>query len=376
MKITEVVIRPVDIPRKDSFGVWRHQYKVLPNVYVAIHTDDGVTGYGEAGPIADYFGETQETAVEVLRKYLAPLVIGKDPLNIRERVAELDRALPRNPCAKASIDIALHDLKGKVLGVPAWSLLGGRAQSKIPLTFVVGIDSSIEKMVEKALNGQKAGFPTIKVKGGNDIRQDLHHLRTMRQAMGQDGSWLRLDANTGYNNSPETWRYVDQLEALKVVLLEQPFPAEEWEALRALRNRIRTPILLDESMQSGWAMQQLARSPEGFVANIKVQIAGGLLKASQLVDAAQHFRIPVMIGSHRESHVGNTASIHLASLINKMDYTCDQRYAFAVAPDADVVEDSPRLDVPTVAVPDKPGLGIAVNWKKTEPLALATYNIK
>lgn len=377
MKITEVVVRPVDIPRKDSFGVWRHQYKVLTNVYVAVHTDEGATGYGEAAPIADYFGETQETAVEVLRKYLAPVLIGKDPLNIRERVAEMDRVIPRNPCAKASIDIALHDLKGKVLGVPAWSLLGGRRQDKIPLTFVVGIGTdSVEKMVEKAVNAQRAGFPTIKVKGGQDIKQDLHHLRMMRAGMGADGSWLRLDANTGYNNSPETWRYVDQLEEFKVVFLEQPFPAEEWEALRALRDRIRTPILLDESMQSGWAMQQLARSPEGFVANIKVQIAGGLLKASQMLDAAQQFRIPVMIGSHRESHVGNTASIHLASLINKMDYTCDQRYAFAVAPDADAVEDSPSLDKPTVPVPDKPGLGLTVNWKKTDSLALATYNIK
>lgn len=375
MKITEIVIRPVDIPRKDSTGVWRHTYKVLPNVYVAVHTDEGVTGYGEAAPIGAYFGETQETAVEVLRKYFAPLLIGKDPLNIRERVNDLDLALPRNPCAKAAIDIALHDLKGKVLGVPVWSLLGGRCQSAIPLTFVVGLDS-VEKMADRALAGQNAGYPTIKIKGGRDIKEDISTLGTLRRAMGQDGSWLRLDANTGYNNSPETWRRAGELEALKVVLLEQPFPLEEWDALRALRNRIRTPILLDESMQSGWALQQLARSPEGFVANIKVQIAGGLLKASQFVDAAQQFRIPVMIGSHRESHVSNTASIHLASLIHRFDYTCDQRYAFAVAPDADIVEDSPRLDAPTVAVPEKPGLGININWKKTEPLALATYTVK
>ena len=376
MKITEVIIRPVNIPRKDAMGVWRHSYKVLSNVYVAIHTDEGVTGYGEAGPIADYFGETQETAVEVLKNYLAPLMIGKDPLNIRARVLEMDRAIPRNPCAKAAIDIALHDLKGKVLGCPIWSLLGGKVQSEIALTYVVGIDASVEKMVDKAIAGKQAGFATVKVKGGEDIRQDLHHLTMMRKGMGADGPWLRLDANTGYNNSPETWRYASALEDLKVVLLEQPFPAEEWDALRALRDRIRTPILLDESMQSGWAMKQLALSPHGFVANIKVQIAGGLLKSSQMLDAAQQFRIPVMIGSHRESHIGNTATLHLASLIHKPDYTSDGRYAFAVAPDADVVEDSPDVGKPTVAVPDKPGLGLTVNWKKSEPLALATFNIK
>ena len=376
MKITEVVIRPVRIPRKDAMAVWRHQYDALPNVYVAIRTDAGVTGYGEAAPIADYFGETQETAVEGLRHYLAPLMIGKDPLNIRERVLEMDRVIPRNPCSKAGIDIALHDLKGKALGCPVWSLLGGKTQTEIPLTFVVGIDKSIDKMVDKAMNAQKAGFSTVKVKGGEDVRQDLERLTLLRRGMGPDGPWLRLDANTGYNNSPETWRYAGAFADLKLALLEQPFPAEEWDALRKLRDRITTPILLDESMQSGWAMKQLAASPEGFVANIKVQIAGGLLKASQLVDAAQHFRVPVMIGSQRESHIGNTASLHLASLIHKMDYTCDGRYAFAVAPEADVVEGSPDVGRPTVAVPCNPGLGFAVNWDKSEKLALATYHIK
>lgn len=376
MKITEIVVRPVNIPRKDSMAVWRHAYDVLPNVYVAIRTDAGLTGYGEAAPIADYFGETQETAVEVLRHYLAPLLIGKDPLNIRERVSEMDKVIPRNPCAKAGIDIALHDLKGKALGVPVWSLLGGKNQNEIPLTFVVGIDKSIDKMVEKALSAQKAGFPLVKVKGGENVREDLERLTLMRQGMGHDGPWLRLDANTGYNNSPETWRYAEAFADLKVALLEQPFPAEEWDALRKLRDRISTPILLDESMQSGWALRQLALSPEGFVANIKVQISGGLLKASQFIDAAQHFRIPVMIGSQRESHIGNTASLHLASLIHKMDYTCDGRYAFAVAPEADVVEGSPDVGKPTVAVPCNPGLGFPVNWDKSERLALATYVIK
>lgn len=376
MKITEVVIRPVNIPRKDTMGVWRHQYDVLPNVYVAIHTDQGVTGYGEAGPIADYFGETQETDVEVLKNYLAPVIVGKDPLNIRQRVIEMDAVIPRNPCAKAAIDIALHDIKGKVLNAPVWSLLGGRAQTHINLTYVVGVDKSIDKMVEKAVAGQKAGFPTIKVKGGEHITKDLDILTRMRKAMGDDGSWLRLDANTGYNNSPETWRYARRLEDLKVVLLEQPFPSEEWDALRALRDRISTPILLDEAMQFGWPMRQLAKSPEGFVANIKVQIAGGFLKAAQMIDTAQMFRIPVMIGSHRESHIGNIATIHVASLIQRPEYTSDGRYANAVAPDADICENSPDVSKPTVAVPDGPGLGLNVNWKKSDPLALATYTVK
>jgi L-alanine-DL-glutamate epimerase-like enolase superfamily enzyme len=83
-----------------------------------------------------------------------------------------------------------------------------------------------------------------------------------------------------------------------------------------------------------------------------------------------------MIGSQRESHIGNMATIHLAALIQKPDYTSDGRYAFAVAPGSDVVENSPDLGKPTVAVPNTPGLGLTVNWDKTEKLALATYKIR
>src|SRR3990172_5028602 len=140
MKITEVIIRPVQVPRKESFGVRTGKYDVMPNVYVQLNTDEGLVGYGEGAPIVDYFGESQETMVEVLKNYLAPAIIGKDPLNIRERIREMDVVIPRNPCAKAAIDIALHDLKGKALGVSIGSLLGGVSQELVPVTVSIGLD--------------------------------------------------------------------------------------------------------------------------------------------------------------------------------------------------------------------------------------------
>jgi len=194
--------------------------------------------------------------------------------------------------------------------------------------------------------------------------------------VGEDGPWLRLDANAGYINRAEIYRYIPDFEALRLILLEQPYPSQEWEALRSLRNRIRIPILLDESMQTGWDFQQLAKSPEGFVANLKVQICGGLYKASQLVAACERFQIPVMIGSQRESVIGNTASLHLASIITRLDYTCDQRYANAVPEDANVAADGPSLGAPNITVPTGKGLGITVEWKKSEKIALATHIIK
>jgi len=375
MKVTEVVIRPVQIPRKESFGVRTGKYDFLPNTYVAVHTDEGVTGYGEAAPIVDYFGESQETIVEVLKKYLAPLLIGKDPLNIRQRINEMDVVIPRNPCAKAAIDISLHDIKGKVFGASIGSLLGGVSQKQVPITVSIGLDEP-EVMTKKAVAAATDGFTVLKLKGGQNVVDDLQNLRVVREAIGREGPWLRLDANAGYVNRAEIYRYIPEFESLRIILLEQPYPSQEWRALRSLRDRIRIPILLDESMQTAWDFQQLVQSPEGFVANLKVQICGGLYKASQLVAACERFQIPVMIGSQRESVIGNTASLHLASIIHRLDYTCDQRYANAVTDDANIVDDGPSLAKPTVMVPEGRGLGITVNWKKSERIALASFSIK
>lgn len=375
MKITEVVIRPMRIPRKDSFGVRTGMYDFLPNTHVAVHTDEGITGYGEGAPIVDYFGEGQETMVEVLKNYLAPVLVGKDPLNIRERIREMDLVIPRNPCAKAAIDIALHDLKGKALGVSIGSLLGGVSSPVVPITVSIGLDDSA-KMKAKAVAAAEQGFTIIKLKGGNKVVEDIHNLSVVREAIGKNGPWLRLDANAGYVNRNEIYRHLDDFKALRVALLEQPFPSQEWDALRALRDRIEVPILLDESMQTAWDFQQLVKSPDGFVANLKVQICGGLYKASQLVAACERFQIPLMIGSQRESAIGNTASLHLASLITRMDYTCDQRYAAAVREDAEVATNAPSLAKPDVTVPTGHGLGLDVDWRRGEASAVATLSVK
>lgn len=375
MKITEVIIRPVQVPRKESFGVRTGKYDVMPNVYVQLNTDEGLVGYGEGAPIVDYFGESQETMVEVLKNYLAPAIIGKDPLNIRERIREMDVVIPRNPCAKAAIDIALHDLKGKALGVSIGSLLGGVSQELVPVTVSIGLDD-LATMKDKAVAAASQGFSVLKLKGGQNVAEDIANLTTVRKAVGENGPWLRLDANAGYVNRGELYRCLGEMQALRLILLEQPFPSQEWDALRHLRDRLNIPILLDESMQTPWDFQQLVKSPEGFVANLKVQICGGLYKASQLVAACERFQIPVMIGSQRESVIGNTASLHLASIITRLDYTCDQRYANAVKNEANVAEDGPPLSGPLVPVPKGKGLGITVNWKKSDSMALATHVIR
>src|SRR5690606_23305185 len=127
---------------------------------------------------------------------------------------------PRNPCAKAAIDIALHDLKGKVLKASIGSLLGGASQARIPTTVSIGIDDPA-RTKEKAVAAAKQGFTVLKLKGGRDVAQDIRNLTMVREAVGEDGPWLRLDANGGWVNRNEVYRYLPQIEALRLRLLEQ-----------------------------------------------------------------------------------------------------------------------------------------------------------
>src|SRR4051812_10449300 len=100
MKVVKVVVRPVRIPRTESIELRYGRFDILENVYVAVHTDEGIIGYEEAAPIPPTFGECQETIVETLTRYFVPSLIGKDPLNIRERIRDFDVSLPGHPNAK------------------------------------------------------------------------------------------------------------------------------------------------------------------------------------------------------------------------------------------------------------------------------------
>ncbi len=131
-EITEIEIAPVRLPRKESIALRYGNVSTLDNVFVAIRTKGGLVGYGESAPIPPTFGETQGTIVEILRNELAPRLIGEDALNINRCMVRLDE-IPGHLCAKTSLDIALHDLKGKALGTPVCSLLGAHSERRFLL---------------------------------------------------------------------------------------------------------------------------------------------------------------------------------------------------------------------------------------------------
>lgn len=371
--ITEIEISPVSLPRNESIALRYGNVSTLDNVFVAVRTKSGLTGYGESAPIPPTFGETQGTIVEILRNGLAPRLIGANPFNISQLMARLDD-IPGHLCAKTSLDIALHDLKGKALGVAVSTLLGGAFHKAIPVAQTVGIDS-IDKATAKAVSAAREGFPSLKLKGGRDIGHDIEFLKAVRAAIGADGPWLRLDFNQGYQNAAELWRRLPELHELKIDLLEEPFPARRWNAYRELARRSPIPICLDESLIVDTDAAELARAATGLVANIKIQKNGGLHQSSRLAAAMSVLGIPVVIGAHRDAWISNTAGIHLAASIRQLDYACDVRYAWSLR-DCGIARGGPAMANGAVTVPTEPGLGIDISWNAVREYASGTFVIR
>ena len=168
MKISKIDVTPVSMPMRlftDAYsGYDRGEFAL-----VKIETDEGFVGYGEApcSVTVGFYGETLETVTLSLRNILAPKLIGEDPLNMRKLTSIMDVAQGNSFIAKTGVDIALHDLIGKILKVPVSTLLGGRQRDRIKACSEIGIVKSSE-MASEALRLVEIGFRAIKIKAGSD----------------------------------------------------------------------------------------------------------------------------------------------------------------------------------------------------------------
>lgn len=164
VKINRVQIIPFGVPIR-KFADAYTGFSVSNAVLVKIDTDDGYVGYGEACAWEpEFYGETLESVSTTIEKYIAPKIIGEDPRNINKIMSVIDANVAKITCAKEGVDLALHDLLGKLLGVPVYVLLGGKFRDMIPVASEIGIDTP-ENMVKNAFEVLNLGIKVIKIKG-------------------------------------------------------------------------------------------------------------------------------------------------------------------------------------------------------------------
>lgn len=282
---------------------------VRRSVWLRLTDSAGNEGWGEAAPNA-YYGESVDTVIALLPDYERALQqADADVLELDALERACERAAGGNPAARAGISAALHDLAGKRLGVPVWSLWGLSADA-VPLSsFTIGID---EPDVMRRKLEEAASYPILKLKTGTpDDRQILEMVR--RAAPDRT---IRIDANTGWSLE-QALTLLPLLEELGIELIEQPFDAADIDSFRALRERSSIPIIADESCRTVADIPRLVGAVDGI--NIKLEKCGSLREAVRMVHVARAHDMQVMIGCMLSTTLAVAATMQLAPLVDYVD---------------------------------------------------------
>jgi muconate cycloisomerase len=364
LTIDRVETFAVPLPTLRSFGVSGGSIATVgkPSVRVLVKVTAGdVHGWGEATPIPAWTYETTESIVSTIDGYLAPAILGLPAWDLDGVTTAFDRAINRgfsigSPLAKCAVDVALHDLLGRVLGVSVGVLWGQRRLSSIELGWVVSGQGPAE-VASAVAEGQSLGYRAFKVKIGlHSEAVDLAIVRAVREAAPDAPLWV--DANQAYSGDAAV-RVSRALDALGVTAFEQPLPANDIAGLQRLRDLSAVPVALDESLRHPTDMATFVRLGAVDVAIAKVQRSGGLTLSRRLCQLAQDSGVRLMGSGLTDSDLGLAASLHLFSafgISTPVDLN-GRQFVDSVYATGETVKVADGV----AQVPTGPGLGVEVD---------------
>lgn len=346
-------------------------------VLVRMTGDDGAVGWGESPALKDwggdwgrYFGETSGTTTLVVEKYLTPSVLGVEAANIAELHRRMDAAIRGYPYAKAAVEMAAYDVAGRSLGVPVWTLLGGRVRDRVPVTHSIGL-LPIKEAVPECVQVVKEGVRTIKIKVGVEPARDVEIVRRVREAVGPDVD-LCVDANQGYASPREAIRTIQAMEPYRLTYAEQP--VEGISRMAEVARAIATPVMADESAWTAHDVLEIVERGAADIVSIYTTKPGGLFRALEVAAVARAAGLRCNVNGSVETGVGNLANVHLAAAAPAVTLSCvvpvstpaeAQRGQLAgIYYTDDLIERAFDFNDGAIAVPDGPGFGIDVDLAK------------
>jgi len=340
---------PLVSPFETSFGRTTDRECILITLQ-----SEGLTGYGECVADRDpgYSYETTGTAWHILKDFIAPIILGqdvKDAADFQRRVA----GIRGHHLAKAGVEMALWDLRGKREGKSLRELFGGQ-RDKVAVGVSVGLQESPEALAQAVENYLAKGYRRvkIKIKPGRDVGD----ASAVRKAFPE--LKLQVDANSAY--TLETAQTLQPLDQLNLLLIEQPlFEDDIWEHHK-LQQQFRTPLCLDESILSARHARYAIEMDACRIINIKAGRVGGLSEAVAIHDLCLERGIPVWCGGMLETGVGRASNLALASLPDFSlpgDISASERYYHQ-----DITNERFLLNADsTIDVPAGPGLGVTLD---------------
>ena len=365
MRIVRLEVTPIALPFRERYRTASGELDARSMAIVRLHTDSDIVGLGEAVPLSLRGGASLPQVVSelsacnpVLAGTDTSAAAGRDPTATREwiwsQLARCRRERIGAP-ALAAIDIALHDLAGKLSGMPVWRLLGATGVRRIACNAT--LDAGEPDQIGALANSQmRAGFATFKVKVGTG--DDEARVEAIRRNVG-DSSHLRIDANGAWAPE-EAVATLHRLQTYGIELAEQP--CADLAGLASVRGRTPIPLVADESVATPEEAEQAVAAGACDAATIKLAKVGGPLEALRLAAV-----IPAYLSSALDGPIGIAAAIHVAQALPRAGFA--SRFAHGLATlemFATTYAPHDGLYGPAVVPPRAPGLGIELDESRLQ----------
>ncbi len=366
MKIERIDVLPVRLPLKGVVTLARGVSRTLEEgkriIMVKITGDEGTVGWGEAGPSRRWSAETTHSVYSTIKHYLSPALIGRDPFDIaglhRAMNTELAPGLDAGqPIAKAAIDVAVHDLICRNLGITLQAWLGSKALDGIDISYLVSAPSP-DGAAEVTQKGLDEGYKAFKVKVGHDPEIDVDTVKAVMETA--PGCVVWPDANQGYTLD-QALAMARAFENLGIEVFEQPIPMTDVYGMRKLLQRSSMTIAIDEAAMGIPYLIELIRREAVDGMAIKVNKVGGIHYARQMCDLARNAGIRLIGSGLMDAPIGYAASVHLFAAYG-IDFPADLNGPQHISDDY-LAEPYP-MDGQRALVPTAPGLGITIDEAK------------
>ena len=368
MKLVEVTLRHLQMEMKSPFSTSFGTFQTKDFILLEAVDEQGTVGYGESVAFSSpwYNEETFKTNWHMLEDFLIPMLLGKE-LQHPDEVSDLFSAIRKNNMAKSTIEGAVWDIYAQQTNQSLAHALGG-TKDQIDVGISIGIQNSVEELIEVVRGYVEEGYKRIKVK----IKPgwDVDVMRRLREAFPNVA--IMADANSAYRL--EDVELLKQLDAFDLTMIEQPLASDDIIDHATLQKQLSTPICLDESIHSLEDARKAVELGSTKVINIKIGRVGGLTEAKKIHDYCMEKGIPVWCGGMLEAGIGRAHNVALTTLPNFIlpgDTAGSSRYW-----EKDIITPEVIVDHGVIHVPQQAGIGYAIDQEAVERYTVMkkTYN--
>jgi L-alanine-DL-glutamate epimerase-like enolase superfamily enzyme len=378
MKINKVEIIPIDIPQHTPFRVSSGGSTTSNFIILKILTDEGLEGIGSSKSFGG-MNPSRESAMLIMKDIASGILLGQDPLNTDLLLRQVEAKVFENWSILAHFDYALYDLKGKILNVPVYQLLGGLCREKIPLEWIIILDEP-EAQAEIALKYLRAGFHSFKLHVGDDTKMAVKRFRTVREAIGPDIP-IGIDMS-GVYGVHDALRLIEELVPYNLHFAEQPLTTYDIDGFVDIKGRTAIPLVGDASARSTVELTNMINRRAADIFHALLGRIGGLRRAvryTTLVEEANLDYAICVLGTG----ISHAAGAHFAVSRLKREKILDELglilYLYGGTETSgikvDITEEiNGKIENGYLYPPKGPGLGIELNEELVEQYAASGTN--